>query len=176
MSDEAAAGEGSVRIRDFDPRTDLDGLRACLVALQDREHELDPRLPPGAAIAGAYVPDLLERCRRHAGRIVVAEVDGQVAGYAAVLTRMRSENLWDGDLEFALLADLAVRDGYRRRGIGRALLAAAESHARACGARCMRLGVLARNREAMELYRAADFQDYGIQLEKRLEPPPDAAP
>ncbi len=157
-----------MQIRALSNPADLPALRRCLVELQDYERGLDPRLPPGEAIAEAYVAQLLERRERYDGAILVADVDGVVAGYASVWVRMSSGELEDGGLEYALVADLLVRAAYRRRGIARALLVAAEDHARRSGARCLRIDVLAANRQAIELYRAQGFGDYQVQLEKPL--------
>ncbi len=157
-----------MQIRALSNPADLPALRRCLVELQDYERGLDPRLPPGEAIAEAYVAQLLERRERYDGAILVADVDGVVAGYASVWVCMSSGELEDGGLEYALVADLLVRAAYRRRGIARALLVAAEDHARRSGARCLRIDVLAANRQAIELYRAQGFGDYQVQLEKPL--------
>jgi ribosomal protein S18 acetylase RimI-like enzyme len=57
---------------------------------------------------------------------------------------------------------------YRRRGIGRALLAHAERFATASGAGVFRVGVLAKNEAAGRLYNSSGFTNYHIQLIKTL--------
>ncbi len=64
-----------------------------------------------------------------------------------MLTRVPYEGLDDPPGEYALVTDLIVREGFRRRGLGRALLREAERLARDAGA-----GVLSDNREAHALY------------------------
>ncbi|MDX1528911.1 MAG: GNAT family N-acetyltransferase, partial [Gammaproteobacteria bacterium] len=139
-----------------------------IVELQDFEHRLDPRMPTGEEIVDAYVSDLKLRCERYDGRIFVAEVDGEVAGYAAVMTRVRSEELEDGGMEYGLVADLAVLNKFRRRGIGRRLMQIAERHALDREVRWLRVGVLAANQSARELYALLGFHEYQLQLEKDL--------
>ena len=78
-------------ITDFDKARHLDALRACLIELQDYESELDPRIPPGVAIVDEFIPRLLRNCRRSDGKILMAEVDGEVAGFVAVLSKVRNE-------------------------------------------------------------------------------------
>lgn len=62
--------------------------------------------------------------KNRAGAVMVAEVDGQVAGWAHVLPQRRLEH--DANAE---LAGLVVDESARGAGIGRALLRAAEAWA-----------------------------------------------
>jgi len=133
-------------------------------------------MPPGAEIAGAYMAQMRERCEAYRGRILVADTEGEIAGYVMVWTRVRSGELDDGDLEHGLVADLVVREPFRGRGIGRELLAAAEAHAATCGVRWLRIDVLAANRPARGLYAARRFSDYELRLERRLAPLGERSP
>jgi len=99
-------------VREFDRDADFDGMRACLIELQDFERRIDPRKPAGEQIAVAYISDALSQCADYHGRIFVAEEKGEIAGYATVLAKMRSGSLDDGNLEYAYLADLVVRAAY----------------------------------------------------------------
>jgi hypothetical protein len=47
-------------IREYRAETDFDGLRRCVVELQDYEYRLDSRCPDGESIADAYIPDIVE--------------------------------------------------------------------------------------------------------------------
>ena len=47
-------------IRPLNRQTDMDGLRDCLIELQDFEREIDPRMPPGKEIADDYIFEMLE--------------------------------------------------------------------------------------------------------------------
>ena len=72
-----------------------------------------------------------------------------------------------GPPSFGVLA-LAVEPGYRRRGIGRALLASAEAAARAAGFDRMHLTVAATNEEAIRFYTACGWTPAADRMEKRL--------
>lgn len=160
-----------ILVRDFDEKTHLNRVRECLVELQDFERLLDPRMPPGAEIVDRYIPQMLDRCRRCKGKVLVAEIDGRVAGYASILTRVRSEELEDGDFEYGLVSDLVVVQEFRKLGIGRKLLDAAESHARDCGVKSLRIGVLDDNEAAKRLYLSMGFSGLYVELEKTLGGP-----
>lgn len=156
-----------MRIRDYDPARDREAVRDCFAQLQDFERSLDPRVPRGAEVADSYLELLLERCREHAGIVLVAE-EASVVGFVAVLTRYCSDEPEDDPTAFAYVTDLVVREAHRRLGIGRRLLDAAESRARAAGVDCVRLSVKAGNAGALALYAECGFEDYELVLEKRL--------
>jgi len=143
-------------IREYQP-ADARRLRDCVVALQDFERSIDPRLRPGEAMADAYCEQIHARCRAADGRVFVAEEDGGVVGFVAVLAREAFTELDDPPGTYALVTDLIVLPGYRGRGIGRRLLDRAEAFARAAGAIELRIGVLARNTTARQLYLSAHF-------------------
>ena len=88
---------------------------------------------------------------REAVQLIAVE-DGAVIGTCRVLVQ-------DGDAKFGRLA---VRRDRRGRGIGSALLQAAEAEAVAAGAR--RMGLAAQT-SAMGLYAAAGFSPYGAEYE-----------
>ena len=155
-------------IRDLDEHTDLDQVRDCLIELQNYERSLDPRMPPGEDIVDEYIPRMLFRCETCRGKILIAEVDGEIAGYATVLSKVSSDELEDGGIEYGLVSDLVVRDAFRGQGFGRQLLDAAESYARACEVSWLRIGFLAGNQSAQDLYTSMGFANLYVELEKDL--------
>jgi ribosomal protein S18 acetylase RimI-like enzyme len=97
---------------------------------------------------------------------LVAELDGRLAGYIRIkpVTPLRENAHVLG------IVGLAVAPDDRRRGVGSALLAAAEQHARARGARKLSLRVLGTNETAMRLYEQHGFQREGtLRDEFRIE-------
>ncbi|MDJ0710836.1 MAG: GNAT family N-acetyltransferase [Woeseiaceae bacterium] len=155
-------------LRDFCEATDVEGLRACVIVLQDFESGLDPRFPDGESIVDAYIPDILRRCALYQGKIIVAEVDGEIAGYVMIWASVKAEEVEDGDFETARLADLAVLEKFRRQGIARGLIEAAEHYAREHGAEYLQIGVLAANTGAVKLYRSSGYEPFNFRVEKRL--------
>lgn len=155
-------------IRKYSSGTDRPGLRQCVVALQDYERALVPRMPPGEKIADDYLADMFAQCRDYSGRILVAEQDGEIIGYCTVLADFVSSEIEDGDAEFAYVSDLMVLEHHRGSGTGQALISQAQDYARAQGAEYIRIGVLAANTAPRSLYQKDGFKEFAIQLEKQL--------
>jgi GNAT superfamily N-acetyltransferase len=158
-------------IRKYNSETDAQQLRDCVIELQNFEREVDPRMPSGEEIVDDYIVAMLFRCRMCDGQVLVADVDGEIAGYVTMLNRVQSDDLDDGNLEFGLIADLLVRKAYRGTGLGRELIAAAESFAKEHGVRWLRISVMAQNAAARKLYASTGFSEIYVELEKDLERP-----
>jgi GNAT superfamily N-acetyltransferase len=155
-------------IRELDEQSDIGALRSCVIELQDHERRIDARMPPGEKIVDAYLQEIFARCAAHAGRVLVAVVGNAIAGYVSILTRMQSDSLDDGHIEYGLIADLVVLEKYRNSGIGRQLIDAAEKCARSHNVRWLRICVLAENLTARQLYKRAGFSELYVDLEKEL--------
>ncbi|WBL18850.1 GNAT family N-acetyltransferase [Citricoccus sp. NR2] len=106
-----------------------------------------------------YVAQLLDVPARAQGpgRLVVAELDGAVAGSTVLLTGEMdmAEVAHPGEFEFRMLG---VAPAFQRRGVGRALVATAENHARALGCSAIVITTMASMTDAHQLYRACGFE------------------
>ena len=94
--------------------------------------------------------------RRHAdAALLVAELDGRIVGRLSLAR--------DPHPSSAHVADfgLTVAAGHRRRGIGTALLAAADEWARSSGIRKLELHVFPHNEAAIGLYEKAGYAREG---------------
>lgn len=147
----------------------MKGVQATLVELQNFERSLDPRMPSGEEIVDFYVPQMLLRCTQCDGVVLVAELNDEVAGYVTILTKVKSEDIEDGDYEYGLISDLVVVDKHRRQGVGKKLLDAAETYARAKDVNWLRIGALVDNHVANEMYKAAGYRRLYVEREKKLE-------
>lgn len=158
----------AVRFAEFEEHIHRDGVRKCFVELQDAESMLDPRMPRGAAIATEYLSGMHDRCNTCRGKVLVALVDAEVVGYATIMTKVTSEELGDADIEYGLISDLVISEEFRRKGLGRRLLEAAETYARSHGVKWLRIGSLAMNKSARTLYESSGFTNLYVELEKDL--------
>ncbi len=143
-------------------------LRACIVELQDDLRQIDPRMPAGKEIVDEYFEHIYQKCIECDGDILVADTGSEIAGYALVLAKVVSDEIDDGRLEYGLIADLVVMRKFRGLGIGGELLEAAESYAKCHAVKWLRIGVLADNDLAWELYQSRGFRNFYVELEKDL--------
>ena len=98
--------------------------------------------------------------RRRAFRAFVVERDGTIVGYATVAPGYNS----DIAERTLFVIDLYVAAGARRRGAGRALLAAVAADARRRGLRMIEWGVRQANRRARAFYRGLGARDAKARL------------
>ncbi|QCD55494.1 GNAT family N-acetyltransferase [Streptomyces hawaiiensis] len=95
---------------------------------------------------------------------LVAELDGRLAGYV----HLGFPTPLDSNRHVRQIQGLAVAEGARGRGVGRALVRAAVEEARLRGARRITLRVLGHNTPARALYAAEGFTVEGILPEEFL--------
>ncbi|HWP42771.1 MAG TPA: GNAT family N-acetyltransferase [Blastocatellia bacterium] len=96
---------------------------------------------------------------------LVAELEGSVVGFACLrITRSLCY-----DFALAELTELYVEEGYRRRGVGRALVEQAERLAQERGAASLILLVGRENLSGQEFYRSIGYQvSPDLVMSKRL--------
>jgi ribosomal protein S18 acetylase RimI-like enzyme len=155
-------------VREYQPGQDTPSLRDCIVELQEFERTIEPALPAGTAMADAYLTYILGRCSEYYGKVFVAEVDRRVVGFVSIWARVPPTEPDEPQTEYAYISDLVVRAPFRQRGLGRALLAQAERYAREQQATVIRIGVLAQNIIARQLYLDVGFTERRIELSKNL--------
>jgi ribosomal protein S18 acetylase RimI-like enzyme len=147
---------------------DYDALCAILSEADALHHEAVPwifRHNEGPARTREYVDGLLAD---PAVAVFVAEVDGHAAGMVYVLIRTNSPLPIMAPRRFAVVDTLAVAEAYRRRGLARALMAAAEQWAVSQGAQDIELQVYEFNQGAQELYRALGYETVTRRMGKLL--------
>lgn len=96
--------------------------------------------------------------RRQPEDVLVAELDGAVAGYAI----LRQAHTMDSHAHVLELNGLAVDQVFQRNGIGRRLIEAAVDEAVTRHARKLSLRVLSTNPSARRLYAACGFVTEGV--------------
>jgi GNAT superfamily N-acetyltransferase len=97
---------------------------------------------------------------------IIAEVEGRAVGFACL--RLLPSLCYDPI--YAELTKLFVEESYRRRGVGRALVAYAERLARESGAKELVLLTGLGNAQGRAFYRALGYADWELAMRKRFEP------
>jgi ribosomal protein S18 acetylase RimI-like enzyme len=122
-----------------------------LARLADLDHLV--RIEKACFPRGRFRRDHLEWILRHdRGLTLVEETNRGIEGALMLLFESR----------VARILSVAVMPSARRRGVGTAMLAAAEDAARSRGAARVRLEVSTRNAAAIELYRSLGYEMEGI--------------
>jgi ribosomal protein S18 acetylase RimI-like enzyme len=145
-------------------------LRQAVADLQDFERDIvGYPLRPGREIRQDYTADLCERLAADHGVFLVAEANGRIVGVLAGFAHEAGDRLVDAAFDrSAYISDLFVDEGWRRKGVGSALVRAFEQIMRANGLQYVSVCVKSRNTTAHETYRACGFEDYETILTKRL--------
>ncbi len=130
----------SPRIRPLEAR-DLDALAAMVAALNEAEGYDPARSPDAAALRTAYLGEA-------AGATCLVAEDGALLGYVTLHATFETTDASQG----AYIGDLFVVPTARRRGIGRALLAAASRVVRSRGGTQLWWTALPGNAEAQAFY------------------------
>lgn len=118
------------------------------------------------ATARGWVAESIASADSPTHALHVAVVDDVVVGFVALSTRTH----FTGDVD-AYVGELVVASGHERRGIGRTLLAVAESWAREHGFVSLTLDTGAVNTTARRVYASAGFVEEDVRLTKRLDLP-----
>ena len=148
---------------------DVPLLTRLLRAFQDDARRFDGDLDHGRALGtAAVVAAMLEGCRQRRGAVLIAELDGQPAGFASCALEAEDISLKPGRRKSLEIDDLFVLPGARRRGVARRLIEAAAEHGRAMGAIRLTAVAYAGNQAALEAYRAAGFEGHQVRLLRRL--------
>src|SRR5215831_12311275 len=94
-------------IRTYDPASDYSSLRACFLELQAWERQFEPSMPAPQDAADPYLADMLARCEASGGRVLLAEQDGEVAGFVCLMAKAGPD--FDDSLEpYSYISDLVV--------------------------------------------------------------------
>ncbi len=127
-----------------------------------------PYLALPSDFASKYLPKLALDAETKGGAILIAESNGERAGFVAVLPQDRPSPWDESSGKSCLIMELHVHPTFRRRGIGRMLLREVETRFTQLGFDWISLGLFASNSSARQFYDRAGFQDSYVFMGKRL--------
>ena len=102
-------------------------------------------------------------------RIVVAERDGVLCGFAVLNHVVRPENPFMSERNYLDIDEFCVDEAYRRQGVGTALIDFARAYTKEQGLERVELNVWEFNKDALAFYEAAGFQTYRRYMELPTE-------
>src|SRR3954464_6944416 len=118
--------------------------------------------PPDKLTAGVYVSRVREEIAGGRATVLVADVDGRIAGY--VFAAIEPESWKELRHEAGVVHDLVVDEPDRRAGIGEALLRSAMDWFAGRGVRRVMLGTAPQNERAQRLFRRIGFRPTMIEM------------
>ena len=135
--------------------------------LQDAERALAANRRP--ADDNAPYCDHVWTWTRSEGFVLLAEIDGEAVGMLAGGRARHALYVREEEIEFGEVSDLSVAAQARGKGVGRALLEAAETRFRSMGLNEVCIGALASNAPANALYAAWAGGPSNVGYSKRLD-------
>ncbi len=148
---------------------DRAALIAMMTAFQDFETTLHANRRPGAEIAADYLAILEREVAAKRGAILVAEHDVAAVGFVCCWADRDDDELIHAETRpHGYIADVFVTAAERGRGVGGALIAAAEAYLAGLGFARVRLITLATNTGARAVYEHLGYRAYEITYEKPL--------
>ena len=124
-------------------RSDVDALRGLWAAFVAEQAAFDARLTPAPDADRLWAATLREALDSGTPSVLVADVDGRVAGFVVIDGLAASPVL--AAPPSAVVGELYVAPSFRRRGLARALLDAASAEAARLGAAAVRFEVASGN-------------------------------
>ena len=103
-----------------------------------------------------------------AKRIVAAETDGKICGFAVLNHIVRLENPFMFERDYLDIDEFGVDAAYRRHGVASAMVAFIRDYAKEAGFRRLELNMWEFNQGALAFYEAAGFQTFRRYMEMKL--------
>ena len=155
-------------IRLFSEETD----RAAAVRLFDElnrhEFAISPDRLTDSETAEACVVEMIDEIAKGAVAMV-AEMDGVVAGVMLWKAAVDQPYMDEAVKHYGRVEDIVVSLAFRGRGVGQALLVAAERLTREAGMTRLKLTVLSGNEVAVDAYGRFGFRDYARVMVKDFD-------
>jgi len=155
-------------LRDFDPATDKAAALSFVDGSQAFEHAIEPDRRLDSTVAAEWYTVLLQRVAKGEGRIFIAEDEGRAIGWGIFVVEDAPLYVVEDLRREGYIVELYVVAEARGQGVGQALIAACEDHARQLGLKRIMIGVLAVNRRAADIYQRAGYAPYQLELAKSL--------
>jgi len=145
-------------------REDSDELGRMLVELCTYEMRFDPLVEPVEGCEDYLIEYTWRGVEAHAGVVYFAEEATEVAGFVSGWTERRDGRLWRVS-RLGYVDALYVREPFRSRGVGRALMAALTERFRAAGLTHLTTDVYMGNEAARRFYASFNMDPTTVKVE-----------
>ncbi|MCL2580128.1 MAG: GNAT family N-acetyltransferase [Oscillospiraceae bacterium] len=152
--------EASVRVAVI---SDIPAIHALYKILFAEMSQLQPGVWRPAEMPRSFIAELVAGERSN---ILLIEEGGEIAGFAVVQDRDTPPLNCLHKNRFCYLLDFVVQPNRRGKGLGKALLAAAEAWAHERNLKWLELNVLAENTGAIKLYEKTGMKPSGYTMRK----------
>jgi ribosomal protein S18 acetylase RimI-like enzyme len=148
---------------------DDDRLVEAIIDQQEYERKFHDTRLPGAQMARPYLEYLKTKVASSNGSLLIAELNGAFAGYAACWIEHNNLVAETNDSNhYGYIADTYIVPNLRGQGLAASLLEAAERFLQQKNVSRMRITSLADNQSALRAYIKSGFSQYEIVMEKRV--------
>lgn len=156
------------RIRLAQPE-DRDAIIDLIWQLNTYESPISGDRPTDRNTAKRCLHDNEDAARNTLGLSIVAESDGVIVGYLCLAIESIGSFVREDVRRVGYIRELIVDEKMRGAGVGRLLMAEAESFARSRHLKRLMLGVLAGNAKSKRFYEAFGMAPYAIEMVKPLD-------
>lgn len=146
---------------------DVEGIKACIIELQEFERLMDPHRLEGIKVAHEYLEHLLEICEAGHGKIFVVEIDENIVGMVSVYIEEDKKHFRKAR-RFAYISDLIVMKEYQDKGITKELLEKVEAYALSKEVSTIQASIVKGHEEALSGYLRNGFHEFEIRLRKHV--------
>ncbi len=156
-------------IREYVPE-DRAAVERCIFELQEDEAARQPDYwqKPAKALEDNYLDYLLKWIGKNSGKLFVAETDGVVVGFVAVVINDgKNESPCVKMKRLGYVTDFVVLRKYQKQGIGKWLLDVAEHYIKSQDCEYVSLDVSTGN-SAFDFYKKVGYREYSTNMKKKL--------
>lgn len=153
-------------IREY-TKDDVEGIKQCLVEIQEFEKMLDPNRLSGIAIAHEYLEHLLQVSRQEKGKVFVVEINNEIVGMISVVIETDMRHFRKAG-KAAFISDVIILPEYKDKGIMKELLEKAEEYAKGKEVKVIQTAVLSKHAEGIDGFTRNGFHTYELVLNKKI--------
>jgi GNAT superfamily N-acetyltransferase len=147
---------------------DCERIGELWLALVEFHVQLDPNMPkPSLDGMHRYAQRIASHLNDPYAQTLVAEVDGQIVGYATAMVLDLIPDMFVGDAS-GMIGDIFVLEAHQRHGIGRALVQTLEDWFRLRGVTHYEWYVAHKNHSGKAFWQAQGGQDITTQMRRYL--------